>query len=40
VLPGAFEPITGILLKVLDGNERQAFLETGSHYFFISMLTS
>lgn len=40
VLPGAFEPITGIFLKVLDGNERQAFLETGSHYCFISMLTS
>jgi len=40
VLPGAFEPITGILLKVLDGNEREAFLETGSHYFFISLLTS
>ena len=40
VLPGAFEPITGILLKALDGNERQAFLETERHYFFISMLTS
>jgi hypothetical protein len=40
VLPGAFEPITGILLKVLDGNEREAFLETASHYFFISLLTS
>jgi hypothetical protein len=40
VLPGAFEPLTGILVKVLDGNERQAFLETGSHYYFVSLLTS
>jgi hypothetical protein len=40
VLPGAFEPITGILLKVLDGNEREAFLETEGHYSYISLFTS
>lgn len=40
VLPGAFDPITGFLLKAQTGNEHEAFIETEEHLYFLSLFTS
>lgn len=40
VLPGAFDPITGLCLKAMTGNEREVFLETDEHFYFVSVFTS
>lgn len=40
VLPGAFNPITGLCLKAMTGNEREVFIETDEHFYFVSVFTS
>lgn len=40
VLPGAFDPITGLFLKAHDGNFEHALIETETHFYSISLATS
>ncbi|MGW6984430.1 hypothetical protein ACWGE1_34115 [Streptomyces sp. NPDC054932] len=40
VLPGAFDPITGLFLKAYDGNFQEALIETEIHFYSISLATS
>lgn len=40
LLPGAFEPITGLCVLAWDGNAHRVFVQTYAHFYFFSMHTS
>jgi hypothetical protein len=40
ILPGAFNPITGFFIRAYDGNFQEAFIETETHFYSISLATS